>query len=111
MASLLDSWYDPAARLEELCDRVVADIRHSSPMTVAIRGKGSKIRYLPVMDCRSCGSVHRPPRSDLRLRSALLETTMEDRVRYSEHDLPPKREHPAQRRVITNVCCPPSLAP
>jgi integrase/recombinase XerD len=42
--------YDTAARVQELCDLNVADIRRSTPMTVTIRGKGSTIRYLPVMD-------------------------------------------------------------
>ena len=47
---LLALAYDTAARVQELCDLNVADIRRSTPMTAAIRGKGSKIRYLPVMD-------------------------------------------------------------
>jgi site-specific recombinase XerD len=42
--------YDTAARVQELCDLDVADIRHANPMTVAIHGKGSKIRYVPLMD-------------------------------------------------------------
>jgi len=46
---LLSLAYDTAARVQELCDLNVADIRCSTPMTVTIRGKGSKIRYLPVM--------------------------------------------------------------
>ena len=48
--ALLALAYDTAARVQELCDLDVADIRRSDPMTVTIRGKGSKIRYLPVMD-------------------------------------------------------------
>jgi integrase/recombinase XerD len=46
---LLALAYDTAARVQELCDLDVADIRRSGPMTVTIRGKGSKIRYVPVM--------------------------------------------------------------
>ena len=46
---LLALAYDTAARVQELCDLNVADIRGSDPMTVTIRGKGSKIRYLPLM--------------------------------------------------------------
>jgi site-specific recombinase XerD len=46
---LLALAYDTAARVQELCDLNVADIRCSGPMTVTIRGKGSKIRYVPVM--------------------------------------------------------------
>ncbi len=47
---LLALAYDTAARVQELCDLDVAGIRRGSPMTVVIRGKGSKIRYVPVMD-------------------------------------------------------------
>lgn len=47
--ALLALAYDTAARVQELCDLTVADIRRSSPMTVTICGKGSKIRYVPVM--------------------------------------------------------------
>ncbi len=46
---LLALAYDTAARVQELCDLNVADIRGSDPMTVTIRGKGSKIRYVPLM--------------------------------------------------------------
>ena len=46
---LLSLAYDTAARVQELCDLDVADIRHASQMTVVIHGKGSKIRYVPVM--------------------------------------------------------------
>jgi len=47
---LLALAYDTAARVQELCDLDVAGIRRGRPMTVVIRGKGSKIRYVPVMD-------------------------------------------------------------
>ncbi|HMH35894.1 MAG TPA: tyrosine-type recombinase/integrase, partial [Streptosporangiaceae bacterium] len=47
---LLALAYDTAARVQELCDLDVADIRRSRPMTAVIRGKGSKIRYVPVME-------------------------------------------------------------
>jgi integrase/recombinase XerD len=46
---LLTLAYDTAARVQELCDLDVADIRTANPMTVTIHGKGSKIRYVPVM--------------------------------------------------------------
>jgi site-specific recombinase XerD len=48
--ALLALAYDTAARVQELCDLDIADIRRSQTMTVVIRGKGSKIRYVPVMD-------------------------------------------------------------
>ena len=47
---LLALAYDTAARVQELCDLDVADIRRANPMTVMISGKGSKTRYVPVMD-------------------------------------------------------------
>jgi site-specific recombinase XerD len=47
---LLALAYDTAARVQELCDLNVADIRRASPMTVTIHGKGSKTRYVPMMD-------------------------------------------------------------
>ncbi len=47
---LLALAYATAARVQELCDLDVADIRRSKPMTVTIRGKGSKIQYVPMMD-------------------------------------------------------------
>ena len=46
---LLALAYDTAARVQELCDLNRADIRGGAPMTVTIHGKGSKIRYVPVM--------------------------------------------------------------
>jgi len=47
---LLTLAYDTAARVHELCDLDVADIRTANPTTVTIHGKGSKIRYVPVME-------------------------------------------------------------
>ena len=46
---LLAMAYDTAARVQELCDLNVADIRSANPITVTIHGKGSKIRYVPLM--------------------------------------------------------------
>lgn len=47
---LLALAYDTAARVQELCDLDVTDVRRSTPMTVTIRGKGSKTRYVPLTD-------------------------------------------------------------
>jgi integrase/recombinase XerD len=47
---LLTLAYDTAARVQELCDLNITDIRPGTPATVTIRGKGAKIRYVPVMD-------------------------------------------------------------
>jgi site-specific recombinase XerD len=46
---LLTLAYDTAARVQELCDLNVTDIRRANPMTVTIHGKGSKTRYVPLM--------------------------------------------------------------
>jgi integrase/recombinase XerD len=46
---LLAVAYDTGARVQELCDLNVADIRRANPITVTIRGKGSKTRYVPLM--------------------------------------------------------------
>ena len=60
---LLALAYDTAARVQELCDLNVADIRRGAPMTVTIRGKGSKTRYVPVdgPDRRACRRLPRTP--------------------------------------------------
>jgi len=47
---LLTLAYDTAARAQELCDLDIADVRTTNPMIVTIHGKGSKTRYVPVMD-------------------------------------------------------------
>jgi integrase/recombinase XerD len=46
---LLAVAYDTAARVQELCDLNVGDVRRANPITVTIRGKGSKTRYVPLM--------------------------------------------------------------
>ena len=47
---LLAVAYDTAARVQELCDLNVSDVRRATPITVTIRGKGSKTRYVPLME-------------------------------------------------------------
>ena len=47
---LLTLAYDTAARVQELCDLDVANVRTANPTIVTIHGKGSKTRYVPVMD-------------------------------------------------------------
>lgn len=46
---LLTLAYDTGARVQELVDLNIADIRRGNPMTATIHGKGSKVRYVPVM--------------------------------------------------------------
>jgi site-specific recombinase XerD len=47
---LLSTLYDTAARVQELCDVTIGDVRGSSPMVIVLHGKGSKDRCVPVMD-------------------------------------------------------------
>ena len=62
---LLALAYDTGARVQELCDLDVTDIRRGSPMTAVIHGKGSKVRYVPVMgptaQLMGCYLDHRGP--------------------------------------------------
>jgi len=47
---LLAVAYDTAARVQELCDLNISDFRRANPITLTIRGKGSKTRYVPLME-------------------------------------------------------------
>ncbi len=47
---LLSTLYDTAARVQEICDLNVSDIRREHPMVLTLRGKGSKTRRVPLMD-------------------------------------------------------------
>lgn len=46
---LLSLLYDSGARVQELADLKVGDIRTASPPTVKLTGKGNKIRIVPLM--------------------------------------------------------------
>jgi len=47
---LLATLYDSAARVQELCDLNVSDIRDAGPMVLVLHGKGGKTRRVPVME-------------------------------------------------------------
>jgi len=47
--ALLTCLYDTGARVQELIDIKVDDVRFDSPATVRLTGKGSKIRIVPLM--------------------------------------------------------------
>lgn len=47
--ALLSLLYDTGARVQELCDLRVKDIRLTPPATVTLTGKGSKTRIVPIM--------------------------------------------------------------
>lgn len=50
--SLLALMYDTGARVQEIADLRVCDIRKTKPYTVTITGKGSKTRIVPMSDCQ-----------------------------------------------------------
>lgn len=48
--AILALLYDTAARIQELLDLKVGDIRFGRPTTVTLTGKGNKARTVPIMD-------------------------------------------------------------
>lgn len=48
--AILALLYDTGARVQELLDIAIKDIRFSKPATVTLLGKGSKTRTVPIMD-------------------------------------------------------------
>ena len=49
-ATLLATLYDTAARVQELADLTIRDIRLQPPAMAALTGKGRKTRHVPLMD-------------------------------------------------------------
>lgn len=47
--AILSLLYDTGARVQELCDLQVKDIRLKNPATVTLTGKGSKTRIVPIV--------------------------------------------------------------
>jgi site-specific recombinase XerD len=47
---ILSVLYDTAARVQEIADLIVGDIRLPEPSTIRLTGKGSKTRIVPIMD-------------------------------------------------------------
>ena len=46
---LLSLMYDSGARVQEICDLRVRDVRLQKPSTVTLTGKGRKTRFVPIM--------------------------------------------------------------
>ena len=53
-ATLLATLYDTAARVQELADLTVRDIRLQHPAMAALTGKGRKTRHVPLTDQHGC---------------------------------------------------------
>lgn len=47
--TLLSVLYDTGARVQELCDLRVRDVRLDSPAVISLTGKGRKTRYVPLL--------------------------------------------------------------
>lgn len=47
--ALLSLLYDTGARVQELCDLCIDDLRFSSPTVIHLTGKGNKARLVPIM--------------------------------------------------------------
>lgn len=70
--TLLCLMYDSGARVQEICDLRVRDIRLQKPSTVTLTGKGSKARFVPIMTSTanalaiyfSDNSLSRPEKAD-----------------------------------------------
>ncbi len=69
---LLSLMYDSGARVQEICDLRVRDVRLQKPPTVTLTGKGCKTRFVPIMASTasalsvyfSDNSLSRPERAD-----------------------------------------------
>lgn len=64
-ATILCFLYDTAARVQEICDLRIEDIRFDYPANVKIRGKGGKTRIIPIL-----------PTTTQNLKNYLNETNM-----------------------------------
>lgn len=49
-AALLCLMYDSGARAQEMCDIIIGDVKLEMPGTIRLRGKGNKIREVPISD-------------------------------------------------------------
>jgi site-specific recombinase XerD len=47
---ILSLMYDSGARVQEICDMCVSDVRLQKPYTVKLTGKGEKTRAVPIME-------------------------------------------------------------
>ncbi len=87
---LLAVLYDTAARVQELADVVVRNIRLDSPAIVTLTGKGSKTRQVPLM------------KDTATLVAAYLEEQHLNRPGFQDHPLFYNRQrHPLSRWGIT----------
>jgi len=62
-ATILCVLYDTAARVSELCDLKIEDVRFDNPPSIRLTGKGMKVRTVPIL-----------PETAKNLKSYLIET-------------------------------------
>lgn len=62
-ATILCVLYDTAARVSEICDLRIEDVRFDNPPSIRITGKGMKVRTVPIL-----------PETAKNLKSYLIET-------------------------------------
>ena len=70
-ATILCVLYDTAARVSELCNLKIEDVRFDNPPSIRITGKGMKIRTVPIM-----------PETAKNLKNYLIETHRLNPVYY-----------------------------
>lgn len=68
---LLTILYDSGARVSELTDLLVRDVRLTQPATVTLKGKGRKVRHVPIMS--KTASLANEPESVKKLEYAGID--------------------------------------
>ena len=92
--TMLSVLYDTGARVQELADIIVRDVRLDSPPILALAGKGRKTRQVPIMS--NTESLLR----QYMIENHLLQNGMNDRPLFSNRQL--KKLTPAGITFILN---------
>ena len=79
--TMLSVLYDTGARVQELVDLIVRDVRLDPPPILTLTGKGRKIRHVPLMS--NTESLLR----QYMMENHLLQNGMHDRPLFSNHQL------------------------
>lgn len=91
-ATLLASLYNTAARVQELADLTVRDLRLDRPAMAALTGKGRKTRHVPIDDSTAGRLPHRPASRQPRPRGppGVLQPAP-DQTQPRQHRLDPSQ--------------------